>query len=281
MKKIVAYAVAAICISGLVSGCSNQKSAENQDSANDSTSISIPESQDGAADVDLQVDWKKPLYTIDSESGDTTSTWLYTDTSTVEYAFYTEQSFGYEGDATTYYDKQGRLISYNSSINSGNIHDDEMDYTYNGKVRTGEGINATQGYPVFTQVREVTYFADDELTQDTLSQTYTADVEWDTMEDETAPETVLKLDNYISKKFVNGLLKELTCYTAETDSDAMKFSYRIVYEYNSAGLLIKSQMLDEKGVLMGEYAETTYTYKDNMCISSNDGTESITYYAKK
>lgn len=281
MKKIVAYAVAAICISGLVSGCSNQKSAENQDSANDSTSISIPESQDGAADVDLQVDWKKPLYTIDSESGDTTSTWLYTDTSTVEYAFYTEQSFGYEGDATTYYDKQGRLISYNSSINSGNIHDDEMDYTYNGKVRTGEGINATQGYPVFTQVREITYFADDELKQDTLSQTYTADVEWDTMEDETAPETVLKLDNYISKKFVNGLLKELTCYTAETDSDAMKFSYRIVYEYNSAGLLIKSQMLDEKGVLMGEYAETTYTYKDNMCISSNDGTESITYYAKK
>ncbi|MBO4373423.1 MAG: hypothetical protein J5826_10865, partial [Bacteroidales bacterium] len=78
MKKIVAYAVAAICISGLVSGCSNQKSAENQDSANDSTSISIPESQDGAADVDLQVDWEKPLYTIDSESGDTTSTWLYT-----------------------------------------------------------------------------------------------------------------------------------------------------------------------------------------------------------
>ena len=100
----------------------NNAPQQNSDNASDTTKISIPEPKDDAPVADPSVDWDKPLFTIDTETGDTITKWLYTDTSIVETSIYTEASYGYEGDETTVYDLKGRIISQCGTINSGNIH---------------------------------------------------------------------------------------------------------------------------------------------------------------
>ena len=69
------------------------------------------------------------------------------------------------------------------------------------------------------------------------------------------------------------------CVDSETGK--MTFRSRTVYDYNTSGDLVKSTLLNEQGTPLGEYAETRYTYNGNARTSSNDGTESVTYYAKK
>ncbi len=259
----------------------NNAPQQNSDNASDTTKISISEPKDDAPAADPSVDWNKPLFTIDTETGDTITKWLYNDTSIVETSIYTEASYGYEGDETTVYDLKGRIISQCGTINSGNIHNDEMEYTYEGKIRTGKGNNITEGYPSFTDIKEVVYFADSDFKMDTLGQTFTADVSWDTMEDENEPEIQYELESYYIKKYKDGRVIDLTNYGKDVSTNKMEFRSRIIYEYNTAGDLIKSTILNEQGTPMGEYAATTLTYEGNACISTNDGTETKTFYAKK
>ncbi len=257
----------------------NNALQQNSDNASDTSKISIPEPKDDAPAADASVDWNKPLYSIDTETGDTITKWLYTDTSIVETSIYTEASYGYEGEETKIYDLKGRIISECGSINSGNIHNDEMEYTYEGKIRTGKGSNITEGYPSFTEVKEVTYFADSDFKQDTLGQNYSAEVSWDDMDESS--ETPLELESYYVNKFANGKLVQTTYYGKDSETGKMTFRSRTVYDYNTSGDLVKSTLLNEQGSPLGEYAETRYTYNGNARTSSNDGSESVTYYAKK
>ncbi len=282
MKKSLILSALAATLIGCNSGNNNQNQSVNQDSAA-ITAPTAPKSEatPQPSTSDPNVDWDKPLYTLNSETRDTIRKWIYTDSTIEIREEYTEESYGYEGDACTVFDKDGRMKSDHSSINSGNVHNSDMEYTYNGKVRTGEGMYATEGYPSFTEVKEVTYFADAECKQDTLGQTFSAEVEWDTMEDENAPDTKLELESFYVKKFTNGKVTETTNYGIDSKTGKKVFRSRIVYEYDAAGLLTKSIIVNEQGTPKGEYAETVYTYKDNTCESSNSGTGEITYYARK
>ena len=282
MKKSLILSALAATLIGCNSGNNNQNQSVNQDSA----AITVPtapksEASPQPSTADPNVDWDKPLYTLNSETRDTIRKWIYTDSTIEIREEYTEESYGYEGDACTVFDKDGRMKSDHSSINSGNVHNSDMEYTYNGKVRTGEGMYATEGYPSFTEVKEVTYFADAECKQDTLGQTFSAEVEWDTMEDENAPDTKLELESFFVKKFTNGKVIETTNYGIDSKTGKKVFRSRIVYEYDAAGLLTKSVIINEQGTPEGEYATTVYTYKDNTRESNNSGTGEITYYARK
>ena len=280
-KSLILSALAATLI-----GCNSGNNTQNQSVNQDSAAITAPtapksEATPQPSTADPNVDWDKPLYTLNSETRDTIRKWIYTDSTIEVREEYTEESYGYEGDACTVFDKDGRMKSDHSSINSGNVHNSDMEYTYNGKVRTGEGMYATEGYPSFTEVKEVIYFADDECKQDTLGQTFSAEVEWDTMEDENAPDTKLELESFYVKKFTNGKVTETTNYGIDSKTGKKVFRSRIVYEYDATGLLTKSVIVNEQGTPEGEYATTVYTYKDNTCESSNSGTGEITYYARK
>ena len=280
MKKSLLISVLAAMLIGC-NGENNQKQTVNQDTTSNKIPQKEAQTQISESTADSNVNWDKPLYSLDSETRDTIRKWIYTDSTIEVREEYTEESYGYEGNACTVYDKNGRLIGDHSSINSGNVHNSDIEYTYNGKVRTGEGMFGTEGYSSFTQVKEITYFADAECKQDTLGQTFTAEVEWDTMEDENAPDTKLELESYYVKKFTNGKVTETTNYGKDSETGKMVFRSRIVYEYDAAGLLTKSVIVNEQGTSMGEYAETVYTYKDNTRESNNSGTGEITYYARK
>ena len=280
-KSLILSALAATLI-----GCNSGNNTQNQSVNQDSAAITVPtapksEATPQPSTAGPNVDWDKPLYSLNSETRDTIRKWIYTDSTIEIREEYTEESYGYEGDACTVFDKDGRMKSDHSSINSGNVHNSDIEYTYNGKVRTGEGMYATEGYPSFTEVKEVTYFADDECKQDTLGQTFSAEVEWDTMEDENAPDTKLELESFYVKKFTNGKVTETTNYGIDSKTGKKVFRSRIVYEYDAAGLLTKSVIVNEQGTPNGEYATTVYTYKDNTRESSNSGTGEITYYARK
>ena len=277
MKKSLILSALAATLIGCNSGNNNQNQSVNQDSAATTVAPKSETSTPSPSNADPNVDWDKPLYALDSETGDTIRKWIYTDSTIVIREEYTEEIDGYEGEESTFFDKNGRLTGYYSSINSGNVHTSDMDYTYNGKIRTGKGCNNTEGYPVFTQVKEVTYFADAECNQDTLGQTFSAEVEWDSMEDDAK----LELESYYVSKFTNGKVTETTNYGKDDETGKMVFRSRIRYEYYSDGQLAKYVMLNEQGTPMGEYAETVYTYKDNTRESSNTGTGEITYYARK
>ena len=76
------------------------------------------------------------------------------------------------------YDRDNRLVGTASTVNSGNIHNSNMNYSYEGKVRTGEGMESTEGYPSYYSIKVVTYYLDDEFKYDTLVQEFTAELDW-------------------------------------------------------------------------------------------------------
>ena len=225
--------------------------------------------------IDMTVDWEKPLYTIDSETGDTIQKWVYDGNTVVEY------TMGRDGNgSTTYkYDDKHRLISENGNINTGNTHHSEMTYVYEGKKRYGTGMQSTESYTFYTEVEEIVWYADDACTTDTLSQTLTCEMEWD--ED---VEKDKEVESSTVKKFKDGKLIEETTYGGDYINEkdlASALRSRIVYKYNSAGLLAEMTVLDYEGNPVGEYATTRYTYSGNARTTDNDGYGEITYYAKK
>ena len=236
---------------------------------------STPEQTQSESAIDMSVDWEKPLYTLDAETGDTLQTWVYDDNTVTQYYF---GDYG-EGSTTYQYDNKHRLVSENGYINSGNTHHDNMEYVYQDKKRYGTGSSSTEGFPSYIDIDEIVWYADNDFKTDTLIQILTAEMEWD--ED---VEKDKEVESSTVKKYKDGKLIEQTTYGGDyinVNDLASIFRSRIVYKYNSAGLLSEETKLDEDGNPVGEYATTYYTYKGNARESTNSGSGRITYYAKK
>ena len=181
MKKtftLAALLTAALC------GCNG--SAKNQQTAQQTaetqtqtqpaeTKTEAPAKDNNASNADQSVDWEKPLYSINDETGDTLQKWVYDGNTVIEY------SMGDYGDgSTTYkYDNNHRLISEKGSINTGNTHLSEMTYVYQGKMRYGTGQESTEGNPSYIDMEEIAWYADDACTIDTLNQTLTCEMDWE------------------------------------------------------------------------------------------------------
>ena len=232
------------------------------------------------------VDWDHPLYQLNAD-GDTISVWKY---ESIEQGR-TVTKIDYPGELhdggseMLIYDRDNRLVGTASTLNTGNIHNDNMNYTYNGKVRTGEGIESTEGFPSYYSIKEVTYFLDDELKYDTLTQEFTAELDWLGPEDEeyaSEEEPERPLNYYTRKRYEdtpNGYrLVETQTFSSSgiyPDEVNVEYSYRMVYSYNDKGQLVSEKLYDKNG---NPGFETTYTYEGNKRIEHQDEFQYITYY---
>lgn len=232
------------------------------------------------------VDWDHPLYQLNS-NGDTVSVWNYESNEqgrTVTRIDIPGQLHD-GGSETLVYDRNNRLVGNVSTLNTGNIHNSNMDYSYEGKVRTGEGIESTEGYPSYYSIKEITYFLDDELKYDTLSQEYTAELDWLGPEDEeyaSEEEPERPLNYYTRKRYENTpngyRLVESQTFSSSgiyPDEVNVEYSYKMVYSYNDKGQLVSEKLFDKNG---NPGFETTYTYEGNKRIEHQDDFQYITYY---
>ncbi len=275
---LAAMLTAALC--GCNGGAKNQETAQQPAETETQTQPAEPKTETpsqnaNASNADKSVDWEKPLYSINDETGDTLQKWVY-DGNTV-----TEYSMGDYGDgSTTYkYDTNHRLISEDGDINTGNIHRSGMAYTYQDKKRYGTGQQSTDGYSYYTEIDEIAWYADDNYTLDTLIMTLTCEMEW-----EEDGEKDKEVESSTVKKYKDGKLIEQTTYGCDytnVKDPAQHFRSKIIYKYYSDGMLKSETIVDKDGNPMGEYATTTYTYKGNARISTDTGTGETTYYAKK
>ena len=270
-KTLLIILMAAVC--ACQSNQGNNATQNEQQSENQSAEASS-ETQ-GTSSIDLTVDWEKPLYSIDIETGDTVQKWVYDGNTVIEYSM---GDYG-EGSTTYKYDDKHRLLSEDGDINTGNTHHYEMEYIYQDKKRYGTGQQYTEGNPSYTEIDEIVWYADETCTIDTLVQTLTAEMEW-----EEDVEKDKEVESSTIKKYKDGKLIEQTTYGCDyinVKDLAPHFRSKIVYKYNSAGLLAEETILDQDGNPMGEYATTKYTYKGNARESNITGASEITYYAKK
>ena len=225
-------------------------------------------------DVFDDVDWDRPLYSLD-KNGDTTEVWRY-DRSGKLVSYYE-----LEGDSPLSiigyrYDVLGRLIHEEGSSFYGNTREYTEDFTYKDNVCTSIGKHTTEGYPSFFMAKEVRYCLDNDFKYDTLCQEYEAEVSWDDyVDDEDFDERLLQLARYTTNRYaeINGETKivESCFYTANHDAPgAFHFGYKDTYHYNSQGLLISVVHHASDG------KETTfnYHYYDNV-------KDSLTYFARK
>lgn len=237
------------------------------------------------------VDWDSPLYQLNAQ-GDTLSVWKY---ETIEQGRTVTKNdlpsdYG-DGSTMEIYDRDDRLVGVASSLNTGNIHNTNMSYSYKGKVRTGEGSETTEGYSYFYSIKEVTYYLDDDCKYDTLTQQYVAEMEWDRLYDEEG--------NEVDQETLEGPLTMFTRNLYETTPDGccrlvesqtfasssiypeevnVEYSYKIVYAYNDKGQLVSEKLYDRNGKLG---YETAYSYQDNKRIECTEGEECTTYYKIK
>ncbi len=268
-KSLLIILTAAVC--GCQSNQGNNASQSENQSENQTTTTETKTQSEPA--IDMTVDWEKPLYTLDIETGDTLLKWVYDGNTVIEYSM---GDYG-EGSTTYKYDDKHRLVSDDGTINTGNTHHSSMEYIYQDKKRYGTGQESTEGYPSYTEIEEIVWYADDNYTLDTLVQNLTAEMEW-----EEDVEKDKEVESSTVKKYKDGKLIDETTYGGDyinTKDLASIFRSRTIYKYNSAGLLSEATMLDKDGNPLGEYATTTYTYSDNKCESTNTGTGS--YYKKK
>lgn len=232
------------------------------------------------------VDWDHPLYQLNAD-GDTISVWKY---ESIEQGR-TVTKIDYPGELhdggseMLIYDRDNRLVGTASTLNTGNIHNDNMNYTYDGKVRTGEGIESTEGFPSYYSIKEVTYFLDDELKYDTLTQEFTAELDWLGPEDEeyaVEEEPERPLNYYTRKRYENTpngyRLVETQTFSSSgiyPDEVNVEYSYKMVYSYNDKGQLVSEKLYDKDG---NPGFETTYTYEGNKRIEHQDEFQYTTYY---
>ena len=230
-------------------------------------------------------DWDHPLYQLNAD-GDTASVWRY---ETIEQGRTVTRIdlpvILDEGSEMLIYDRNNRLVGTASTVNSGNVHNSNMNYTYEGKVRTGEGIQSTEGYPSYYSIKEVTYFLDDELKYDTLTQEFTAELDWldpdeEAYTDEEEPER--PMNYYVRKRYEKTQdgyrLVESQTFTSTSiypDEVDVKYSYKMVYDYNDEGQLASEKLYTNDGELG---YETTYTYEGNKRIEHHGDTHYTTYY---
>lgn len=273
-KALFIVLAAAVCGCQTNGGSNNSNNSATAEQTVENQVSTTPQTNTEPA-IDMTVDWDKPLYTLDSETGDTLKKWVYDGNNVTIYYM---GDYG-EGSTTYKYDDKHCLVSESDDINTGNIHHSEMYYTYQGKMRYGTGLESTEGNPSYIDIDDITWFADDACTMDTLNQTLVAEMDW-----EEDVEKDKEVESSTVKKFKDGKLIEQTTYGCDyinVKDLAPHFRSKIVYKYNSAGLLAEETILDQDGNPMGEYATTKYTYKGNARESNITGTSEITYYAKK
>lgn len=237
------------------------------------------------------VDWDTPLYQLNA-NGDTCSIWKY---ETIEQGRTVTKNdlpsdYG-DGSTMEIYDRNDRLVGVASSLNTGNIHNTNMTYSYMGKTRTGEGSEATEGYSYFYAIKEVTYYLDDDFKYDTLTQQFVTEMEWDWLYDEEGnevdneeregPLTTFTRKLYETTQDGGRRLVESQTFASSTvdpEEVNVEYSYKIVYAYNDKGQLVSEKLYDKNGKLG---YETTYSYQDNKRIERTDGEEWTTYYKIK
>lgn len=224
-------------------------------------------------DVDDDVDWDRPLFTLD-DNGDTSEVWSYNREGQLVY--YASKDDGFEDTRSYAYDAKGRLLTESGYSFTGNVREYTEEYTYNGNVRTAMGVQTTEGYPSYYQTKEVSYFLDEEFKYDTLCQQYEMELSWDIDYDDKEIEKGLsQLARYSTRKYVviNGetkLSEECYYYEDQEHPGAMNLGYRSVNQYNSQGLLVSNVSYSSSG----EEFITDYSYSGNV----KDGK---TYYARK
>lgn len=274
MKKNLFLFVPAIAL--ILMGCGGAGNSDNQNENKPSQTVENVDIDSDAPlfDVDDDVDWDRPLYSINA-NGDTTEFWRYDGQGKlVSYEVYDgdnlENMNGYR------YDVWGRLIHEGGSSFLGNTREYNEDFTYDGHVCTSKGMHTTEGYPSFFMAKEVRYCLDDDYKYDTLCEEYDAEVSWDDyVDDEDFDESLLRLARYTKKQYavVNGetkIAEERFYHAAYDDPDAFLLGYTDTYQYNSQGLLVSvfHQAAD------GRENVFTHHYYGNVM-------DSLTYYARK
>ena len=231
------------------------------------------------------IDWDHPLYQLNAD-GDTASVWQY---ETIEQGRTVTRidlpGILDEGSEMLIYDRDDRLVGTASTVNSGNIHNSNMNYTYTGKVRTGEGTQSTDGSPSYYSIKEVTYFLDDEFKYDTLTQQFTAELDWlepDEEEYVVDGEPERPMNYYMRKRYEetpNGYRlvesQTFTSFGIYPDEVNIEYSYKMVYAYNDKGQLVSEKLYTKDGE---PGYETTYTYEGNKRIEHQGDSQYTTYY---
>ena len=262
-------------IAFMLMGCGGAGNSDNQNENKSSRVVeNVKVDTDGPLfDVYDDVDWERPLYSLDA-NGDTTEVWCYNPSGKlVSY-------YELEGDTPLSiigyrYDVLGRLIYEGGSSFFGNTREYNEDFTYKDNVCTSIGKHTTEGYPSFFMAKEVRYCLDNDFKYDTLCQEYEAEVSWDDyVDDKDFDERLLQLARYTTSRYaeINGEMKivENCFYTKYQDDPDFHLGYKDTYHYNSQGLLISIVHHASDG------KETTYNYHyyDNV-------KDSLTYYARK
>ena len=232
------------------------------------------------------VDWDSPLYQLNAQ-GDTLSVWEYETTEQGRTVTKIDLPSDYgDGTSTEIYDRNDRLVGTISSLNTGNIHNTNMAYSYQGKTRIAEGSESTEGFTYFYYIKEVTYYLDDEYKYDTLIQQFVKEMDWESDYDEDEEALVGPLTSFTRKLYEttkNGgyqLIESNTFASSTVNPEEVnvEYSYKIKYQYNDKGQLVSEKLYDRNGKLG---YETTYSYQDNKRIERADGEECTTYFKIK
>lgn len=257
----------------LLVGCGNARDNEKQDPQPQVVENETPSQGESLFDVFDDVDWERPLYSINA-NGDTTEFWRYDGQGKlVSYEVFDGETLenmnGYR------YDVWGRLIHEGGSSFLGNVREYNEDFTYDGHVCTSMGMHTTEGYPSFFMAKEVRYCLDDDFKYDTLCEEYEAEVSWDDLDEKDFDESLLRLARYNTKRYaeVNGetkIAEECFYHAAYDDPDAFLFGYKDTYLYNSQGLLVSVVHQSADG------QENVYDYHYHGNVK-----DSLTYYARK
>lgn len=286
MKKLFPiFVVAGLCVS-----CKNNPTQEsNSNSADTSMQMQTIDSSDNkgkaAESSVLNVNWNMPLLEI--QDGDTSLKNIYNSKGLLmKEVYYTEgkvvgtETYEYDvndnlvkktsegdmnGQTTFTYDKQGRLISLNDCINSGNTHGTSNEFTYKDNVRISEGINITEGYDEYYLEKTEVYFADKQCKYDTLTKDFELAVKW---EDEGKEHKFSNLCNGYQRKeykeIAGKTLLVLCCNYSKNSNDGYDLTFKNVYEYDEMGRLTKE--INYSGST--KKSEFTYSYEGN-CRTRN------------
>ena len=226
-------------------------------------------------DVFADVDWDRPLFSLNAES-DTVETWTYDELGNLV-SYYAEDPDGFRESNDYLYDAWGRLVRATGSSFTGNTREFYEDYTYADNMRISRGDHFTEGYPSYFKVKEVRYFMDGDFKYDTLCQEYEAELSWDEYieDEEDFDESLLNLARYSTKKYteIKGEPRvSEECFYYEDGEHPGKYNlgYKIINIYNDQGLLACSisQMAN------GAETKADYHYQGNV-------KDSLIYYARK
>ena len=303
-KKLFAAMFATAILLTACGGNNNGNSNGNGDGGNASNADAKPAATSAVKRTDSNVDWTRPLYTV-NDKGDTLEIWTYNDKGLV---IQDNSNYDLKDENSYKYDDQDRVVWHYSITYSGNNHESEYKYAYKGNVRIGEGSEMAEGWLSYFDVKELTYYLDNECKYDTLSQTFEMEIPWDDVDnihehDIANQEPTTYTTTSYKKSGDKYLPVEQKCYRRDyDDQNKLVNSFRFIYEYNDQDLLIKEIEYDSHQKLSAtityEYNTdglkvkktydngtakdiTTYGYNDNVMTEKNSEGTFKTYYQKK